>query len=687
MAVGFASFEIARSGMTVNERALTVTGHNIANVNTKGYVRQQAIICNGPFQTETRYQLGLGADIEQIRQIRHQFLDSIYRRESTTLGYWKTRDKTFQDIQSILGDPMESGLQEVMNQFWDSWQELSKEPDSLTVRALVVQRGEALVEQINHAGAQLDKLQEDLNSEFKVRIGEVNSITSQIASLNIEILKTEISKDAANDYRDQRNALVDRLSELANIEITEMQDGQLDITLGGYFLVSKGTQTMLLAEENETSGLFYVPKIAGTEIVVPIRSGILKGIMESRGEVFGATGSEQNGSPNTKADITFVVDVSDTSDVNLPNVKSSINQYIDELKRSGIDYNLRLITYGSTVNSNENYGNDSTLFEAAVAALSTVDTDEDNNFGDVVDELDGITNFRPGANKYAVVFSGESIDGETVITSSVADAYANTLRDKGIKTSVVTDSSYYDTGAAGETIGWNAISDGTFGNLYDIDSVDYSKLMADINNDINSDVNEGISIVQQSMNILPDLRKRMNALVNILAREVNNLHSSGKTLAKPSSTDGEAFFVAINSAYPLEMGNIKLNDNLLNLNNIVASKSGASGDNTIAIGIANLRGKNCLRDLKGVLSTDSYYQSIILNIGNGGSEARGITDSQQKLVDSADSQRQSIMGVSMDEEISNMMKFKFAYSASSRAISMVDSMLDTIINRMGLAGR
>lgn len=687
MAVGFASFEIARSGMRVNERSLTVTGHNIANVNTKGYVRQQAIICDGPYQNGPKYQLGLGADIQQIRQIRHQFLDSIYRRESTALGYWKTRDKTFQDIQSILADPMESGLQEVMNQFWDSWQELSKEPDSLTVRALVVQRGEALVDQINHMGAQLDKLQEDLNSEFKVRIREVNDITSQIASLNLEILKAEITKDAANDYRDQRNALVDRLSELANIEVMEMQDGQLDITLGGYFLVTKGIQTMLVAEEDETSGVFYVPKIAGEDIIVPIKSGILKGLLESRGEVFGATGSVENGSPNTKADITFVVDVSDTSNVNLSNVKSSIGEYINELKKKGIDYNLRLITYGSSIYLNEVYGADTAAFEAAVTALSTEAADTGNNFGNVVDQLEGIADFRQGANKYAIVFSGESIDGETEITAADADDYAKRLSEMGIKTSVVTDTSYYDTGAGAETVGWKVVSDGTSGKLYDINSVDYSKLMSDINNDINADVNDGISIVGQSMNILSDLKKRLNALVNILAREVNNLHQSGKTLAKPTAVDGEAFFVAINPAYPLEMGNIKLNDNLINLNNVVASKSGASGDNTIAISIANLRGKNCLRDLKGILSADGYYQSIILNIGNGGMEARGITESQQKLVNSADSQRQSIMGVSMDEELSNMMKYKFAYSASSRTINAIDAMLDTIINRMGLVGR
>ena len=178
----------------------------------------------------------------------------------------------------------------------------------------------------------------------------------------------------------------------------------------------------------------------------------------------------------------------------------------------------------------------------------------------------------------------------------------------------------------------------------------------------------------------------MNALVNALATKLNDLHSSGKTLEDPPS-DGKDFFVAINSKYPLQMGNIKLNDNLTNLSNIVASRSGASGDNTIALEIANLREIECIHDSKGILSIDDYYQSIILEIGNGGYEAEGITENQQKMVDSANSQRQSIMGVSMDEEMSNMMKYKFSYTAASRAINVIDDMLDTIISRMGLVGR
>jgi flagellar hook-associated protein 1 FlgK len=397
--------------------------------------------------------------------------------------------------------------------------------------------------------------------------------------------------------------------------------------------------------------------------------------MESRGEVLGSEGSVENGTPNTKADITFVVDTSASS---ISRIRGSMDKYIDELKKKGIDYNLRLITYDSNSTSNNNYGADTEKFLADIDLLAPT-TDSGNDFGAVAEQLNLINDFRPGANKYAVVFSGESIGGDQ-------QTYVDTLKNKGIKTSVVTDRGYYFSGDTVDAPGWNVISDGTQGKLYDINSAIYDDLMTDINADITSNVNEGVSIVEDSLNIMPDLKKRLNALVNILAREVNYLHTSGKTLGNPSF-DGEDFFVTINSKYPLEMGNIKLNDNLSSLNNIVASESGQSGDNNIALNIANLREFACLKDLKGILSTDDYYQSIILNVGNGGSEAEGITTSQQKLVDSANSQRQSIMGVSMDEEMSNMMKYKFSYSAASRTINVVDEMLDTIISKMGLVGR
>lgn len=642
MAVGFASYEIARSGLSVSERGLFVTGHNISNVNTPGYSRQQAIIATGPYQNGPKYQVGFGADIQQIRQIRHSFLDNIYRKENTTLGYWESRGKTFEDIQSILSEPIGAGLQDSVNQFWNSWQELSKHPDSLTVRALVLQRGEALVHQINHLGTQIDKLQNDFNEEIRVRIDEVNQITAQIAKLNTTILKAEVTGDMANDFRDQRNLLVDRLTKLVDPDIYEMQDGQISVSVGGYFLVSGNKTTGLYAGTGSASGLFYTPKLEGSDIEVPIHGGILRGLLESRGEVLEEKGSYANGAPNTKADITIVIDTNSST----PMDAAYVSKYIDNLKAQGIDCNVNTIS---------------------VAAAG---------FPDITAALDGVSGLRQDAGKYALVFT----DKDTGTAADINDMIS-VLNTKGMKASAITGSL---------PTGWATVASETGGKIYtEQAAADYDSFITALGEDTGTSVNEGISEVEQSQNILPDLKKRLNGLVNILAREVNYLHRSGKTLGDPP-TDGQDFFTVIDSSCPLEMGNIKLNDifsTANGLNNIAASMNGASGDNTIAQKIANLRHMPLMKDTAGTLNMDEYYQSIILGVGHGGAEALSIAQNQMKLVESADLQRQSISAVSMDEEMANMMKYKYAYNASSRAINVIDEMIETIINRMGLAGR
>jgi len=646
MGVSFASYEIARSGLLVNERGLYVTGHNISNVNTTGYVRQQAMIKNGPVQTTiTRggmIQLGLGADIQEVRQIRHTFLDNIYRQENTTLGYWESRQKTFLDVEAIVAEPMESGLQNVLNQFWDSWQELSKEPDSLTVRALVRQRSEALVQQINHMGTQLDRLQSDLNSEISVRIDEVNEITRQIANLNVTILRSEITGDSANDYRDQRNSLIDRLTKLVKVDVNEMQDGQIDVTLGGYFVVQKGISTNLYAAERNAGDNFYVAKLDGTNTEIPLKSGIIKGLMESRGEVSGAIGSYENGTPNTKADVVFFVDTTTMTDT--AEVDARVDAYRQELLKRGIDANV-------------------TKQEIAAADVD-----------DLTGLISGVSGLRTDANKYAIILTDKTTGDFTALQSA--------LTAKGMEASAITDTPAAWTTLVGEL-------DGSTYSLTDFSSTTtgtFEALTQSMAAGTNADVSEAISVVGDSLNIVSDMKQRLNALVNVMLREVNYLHRSGMNMKDPA-TSGEDIFVTINSSRPLEMGNIQLNSNLSDLSNIAASKTGDNGDNSNALEIANLRNKSLIDGVTGTLSIDDYYQAIILSMGNNGADSVRIAESQGKLVQSADAYRTSITGVSMDEEMTNMMKYKFAYDAASRALNVIDSMMETIVNRMGLVGR
>mgnify|MGYP005857336939 CR=1 FL=1 len=94
-----------------------------------------------------------------------------------------------------------------------------------------------------------------------------------------------------------------------------------------------------------------------------------------------------------------------------------------------------------------------------------------------------------------------------------------------------------------------------------------------------------------------------------------------------------------------------------------------------------------MSDPSGILSIDDYYRNIILDVGNNGSDAERIYENQQKLVQAADMSRQAITGVSMDEEMANMLKYKYAYDASSKIINIISEMLETVIMRTGIAGR
>jgi flagellar hook-associated protein 1 FlgK len=681
MSISFFGLDTALSGLFANQKALEVTGHNVSNLGTPGFSRQSAIMASAATRSYgNNWVVEMGCDVQEIRQIRHIFNDNIFRTESNALGYWESRYKAVTDLESILGEPMKQGFQVAMNNFWDSFQELSKAPESLTIRALVKQRADSLANYLNHVGSQIDKLQSDLNNEIKLKIDEVNTITQKIAKLNVDIMSAVAAGNSPNDYLDQRNYLVDQLSKLVKCETWYTQEGSMDVLLDGYYLVSKGRSTNLVAEPNGEYSHFYTPKLydPNGNIDIDVGQGIIKGLLEARGEVNGAKDSYDNGSPNTTADVTIAVDISDTSASYLANVKDQVEALAKDLEKRGLNYNLRLVLFGgSGAVTNVNYGRDAAALCSAIP--DTPDAGNSNNFADVINAVNS-NSYGKDVNKYLMVFTNESLDGdETTTDSDDTTQYLNTLKKLGMTVSIATNPIYHDQGNAGEA-GWGFFAEQTGGKLYDIGTADYKGLMEQISKDINGDVNMKMSTVPDNLNIISSVKRQLNALINIMAREINYLHLSGKTL---TGADGGLFFEAANSTMPIQMGNIKVNDALKDVNYIAASTIDANGDNTIALAIANLRNAELMTGNNKVLSLDTYYQNLIMDVGNKGNEAAGMMESYQLLVQQADAMRQSIMGVSLDEEMTNMIKFKYAYNANSKVIDVVNQMLETIIFRLG----
>ncbi len=284
----FFGLEIGRRGLQAQQRALDVTAHNVANANTPGYTRQEAVMAAAdPIPVPSLHmpsgagQLGTGVEITAIRRLRDGFIDLQIRNESRSLGYWEARQENLNKIEGIFNEPSDSGLQSVFELFWQSLEELSKNPESLAARSLVLERAQTLTETFNHLDSRLQELQQDLNATVKIKVDEINSLGRQIADLNQQILKIEVMGARANDLRDRRDLLVDQLAKIVPVQVQEDGRGVLTVTLGGCPLV-QGAQLNRLGVVENDPGFYDVvwetPK--GREVAVD--GGYLGGLLEMR---------------------------------------------------------------------------------------------------------------------------------------------------------------------------------------------------------------------------------------------------------------------------------------------------------------------------------------------------------------------------------------------------------------------
>lgn len=237
----FHGLEVAKKALFSQQRGLYTTGHNIANVNTDGYSRQRS-----NFETTTPYppqmflkpkiagQMGTGVQIGTVQRIRDQFLDFQYRAENSRASYWATRYQTLNRMEELLNEPTDNGLSKTFDRFWQSLQDVANNPDNSGARAVVAQRGLALAETYNHLSRSLQAVQLDIKDQIDVSVKEINSLVRQIHGINEQIAKIEPHGLLANDLYDERDRLIDQLSNHMNIKVhyTRSSEGAAAIAEG-----------------------------------------------------------------------------------------------------------------------------------------------------------------------------------------------------------------------------------------------------------------------------------------------------------------------------------------------------------------------------------------------------------------------------------------------------------------------
>ena len=251
----FHSLETAKRSLFTQQTALSTVGHNIANANTEGYSRQtvnmtasRPMEAVGLMSSSTPGQLGTGVEFTSITRIREKFLDDQYRNENKSLGNWTIQADTLDKLESIMNEPSETGIRTVLDNFWKAWSDLSNNPGDLTGLKIVRENAVALADAFNYTSKKLSDLSSDLDSNISIKITETNSILSSISNLNGEIQRIEGLGNDANDLRDQRDLLTDKLSKILNITVQDTPQGYNILSLGGTSLVTGKAATPLTVD-------------------------------------------------------------------------------------------------------------------------------------------------------------------------------------------------------------------------------------------------------------------------------------------------------------------------------------------------------------------------------------------------------------------------------------------------------
>jgi flagellar hook-associated protein 1 len=255
----FMGLETTLRGILAQQLAINVTGHNIANANTVGYSRQSALLAPTDPYTEPGVsrppqagQLGTGVDVASYTRIRDGFLDIQYRAQAMKQGLSTATQDGLSQVQDALAEPSDNGLNALLQKYWSSWQDVSNAPENMATRQSLAQNTASLADGFNALASQLSTIQSQTGQNVLSTIDQVNSIGGQIAQLNDAIMKDTVTGDHPNDLLDQRDLLVDQLSQLGNVTVTATTLGQVDISIGGAALVS-GAAASTLAESNMTS--------------------------------------------------------------------------------------------------------------------------------------------------------------------------------------------------------------------------------------------------------------------------------------------------------------------------------------------------------------------------------------------------------------------------------------------------
>ena len=230
-------FGTATLALQAQQAAIETAAHNISNANVPGYSRQVVNLQpNVPLYTAVGA-VGTGVIVHDISRVRDTMLDVNYRAQTSQSGAYTTQGNVLSSISQVFGEPSSTGLANTLSQFYSSWSDLANNPSNTAAKSVVQERGASLATTLNQFSSNLDQLASNTVASATQQVNDINGYTSQIASINKQIVAAEANGTTANDLRDMRDNAIDALSKIVPVRVIDHSHGSDTVYIAGTTVV------------------------------------------------------------------------------------------------------------------------------------------------------------------------------------------------------------------------------------------------------------------------------------------------------------------------------------------------------------------------------------------------------------------------------------------------------------------
>ncbi len=304
MASSVSMFNIGKSGLMVSKQSMTTTGHNIANVNTEGFSRQNVDQTTGPTIPNGRLTFGTGAWAKGVTRTSDEYLERRIQGEHKNFANAEERDIYLHQTEQIFNESNNDGLNRLATRFFNEFRKLSTDPSNVAIRSSVREASMQLTSDLSRMDNELREVANNIDTRIEGYVRDLNALAVEVRDLNLAVERAELGGGTAPDLHDKRDLALKRLGAMADISSSRDNSGRVTVTLAGQVAIVAGENVNLLevartppdprTDKKEGHVDIYVREPVPTKLTEKIKTGRLGGLLEVRDQDVGAARDKIN---------------------------------------------------------------------------------------------------------------------------------------------------------------------------------------------------------------------------------------------------------------------------------------------------------------------------------------------------------------------------------------------------------